>query len=187
MQLDMSQFQDAFFEESAEHLSSLEEGLLKLETSPDDQELLPSIFRAAHSIKGASGMFGFSDVTRFTHVMENLLDDMRDGKIAPSPPLVDLLLRATDLLKELIDAAQNQPSAADPADLPAQMEPIRLDPQQPAHITPGRIHLRQPRQARDVGIRPGVIWAGSGWPASSAGGSALSGSVSLSGGSSCSI
>lgn len=104
---DFAQFQEAFFEEAAEHLAIVEEGLLALEQHPQDLELLAKIFRSAHSIKGASGMFGFNAVTQFTHKMETLLDLLRNGEKAVSPPIADLLLKSTDCLKTLIEAVKS--------------------------------------------------------------------------------
>lgn len=107
MSNDFAQFQDAFFEEAAEHLAVVEEGLLQLEQHPDDLDLLNKIFRSAHSIKGASGMFGFNAVAQFTHKMETLLDLLRNGQAAVTSAIADLLLKATDCLKTLIDAAKS--------------------------------------------------------------------------------
>jgi two-component system chemotaxis sensor kinase CheA len=101
-----SQFQDAFFEEAGEHLAVVEEGLLALEQSPEDLDLLNKIFRSAHSIKGTSGMFGFNAVAQFTHKMETLLDLLRNGQKAVTPQIADLLLKSTDCLKTLVDAAK---------------------------------------------------------------------------------
>lgn len=104
---EFAQFQEAFFEEAGEHLAIVEEGLLALEQHPQDLELLAKIFRSAHSIKGASGMFGFNAVTQFTHKMETLLDLLRNGEKAVSPPIADLLLKSTDCLKTLIEAVKS--------------------------------------------------------------------------------
>ena len=104
---DFSQFQDAFFEEAAEHLAVVEEGLLALEQHPEDLDLLNKIFRSAHSIKGTSGMFGFQAVAQFTHKMETLLDLLRNGQKAVSPMVADLLLKSTDCLKTLIQSAKS--------------------------------------------------------------------------------
>lgn len=106
MATDLSQFQNAFFEESSEHLTTIEDGLLQLEQHPDDLDLLNRIFRAAHSIKGNSGMFGFTAVGQFTHRMETLLDQLRNGKFSVTPAITDTLLRSTDQLKVLIEAAR---------------------------------------------------------------------------------
>ncbi|MDO9117636.1 MAG: chemotaxis protein CheA [Nitrospira sp.] len=113
MSTDLSRFQGAFFEESNEHLATLEEGLLQLEGRPGDLDLLNRIFRAAHSIKGNSGMFGFTAVGEFTHKMENILDVLRTGKMEVTKPLVDLLLEATDGLKGLVDAAKTNEAPND--------------------------------------------------------------------------
>ncbi|MDX2252735.1 MAG: chemotaxis protein CheA [Nitrospira sp.] len=103
---DFAQFQDAFFEEAAEHLAVVEEGLLQLEQHPNDLDLLNKIFRSAHSIKGTAGMFGFAAVAQFTHKMETLLDLLRNGQKAGSPAVTDLLLKSTDCLKTLIESAK---------------------------------------------------------------------------------
>lgn len=113
MSTDLSQFQESFFEESAEHLSTIEDGLLQLEQRPQDLDLLNRIFRAAHSIKGNSGMFGFTAVGQFTHKMETLLDKLRNSELAVTVPITDVLLRSTDCLKQLIEAARGGP-APDP-------------------------------------------------------------------------
>jgi two-component system chemotaxis sensor kinase CheA len=107
MQIDMKRFHAAFFDETAEHLAVMEESLLGLERTPDDQELLNRIFRAAHSIKGASGTFGFGDIATFTHSLEGLLDRMRDGEILPTPNLVELLLQSADALGGLLAWAKD--------------------------------------------------------------------------------
>ena len=120
MTTDLSQFQDAFFEESSEHLTTIEDGLLQLEQRPDDLDLLNRTFRAAHSIKGNSGMFGFTAVGQFTHKMETLLDQLRNGKFSVTPDITDILLRSTDQLKILIEAARG--GAAPDTDLLLQLE-----------------------------------------------------------------
>ncbi|MBI3608240.1 MAG: chemotaxis protein CheA [Nitrospirae bacterium] len=111
MSTDLSRFQDAFFEESAEHLSTMEEGLLQLEQRPTDLDLLNRIFRAAHSIKGNAGMFSFTDLSGFTHHVETVLDALRNGRIGVTKPVIDLLLDARDTMKTLLGAVQGQGSA----------------------------------------------------------------------------
>ncbi|MDH4152389.1 MAG: chemotaxis protein CheA [Nitrospira sp.] len=107
MSNDFAQFQDAFFDEVAEHLAIVEEGLLALEQHPEDRDLLNKIFRSAHSIKGGAGMFGFTAVSQFTHKMETLLDLLRNGQKAVTPVVADLLLKSTDCLKTLIDSTKS--------------------------------------------------------------------------------
>jgi two-component system chemotaxis sensor kinase CheA len=113
MSNDFSQFQDAFFEEAAEHLAIVEAGLLQLEQHPEDIDLLNKIFRSAHSIKGTSGMFGFNVVAQFTHKMETLLDLLRNGQKVVTPEIADLLLKSTDCLKTLIESAKTGASGDD--------------------------------------------------------------------------
>lgn len=115
MEIDLSRFRAAFFEEAGEHLENMEAGLLLLEASGGDQETLNTIFRAAHSIKGAGSTFGMDQVARFTHVLENLLDRMREGEIKPERDLCGLLLKATDVLSGLIQAERTQGTG--PADV----------------------------------------------------------------------
>jgi two-component system chemotaxis sensor kinase CheA len=106
MSNDFAQFQDAFFEEAGDHLAIVEDGLLQLEQHPEDLDLLNKIFRSAHSIKGTSGMFGFNAVAQFTHKMETLLDLLRNGQKVVTPEIADLLLKSTDCLNTLIEAAK---------------------------------------------------------------------------------
>ncbi len=106
MSIDMAQFHQVFFEESFEGLDVMETGLMALEPGDADIEAINSIFRAAHSIKGGAGTFGFKPISDFTHVMETLLDEMRDGKREVTTENTDVLLRSTDCLKEMLEAAQ---------------------------------------------------------------------------------
>ena len=89
----------AFTDEAAELVEGFEQGLLDLEQSPDDSEVLNRIFRAAHTIKGNSGMLGFTDVAQFTHTLEDVLDRMRKGRLKATKEGMTLLLRSLDMLK----------------------------------------------------------------------------------------
>ncbi len=104
MTIDMAQFHQVFFEESFEGLDVMESGLLNMDPGSADPEQINAIFRAAHSIKGGSGTFGFTDISKFTHVMETLLDEMRDGRRPVSREAVDVLLRSVDVLREMLTA-----------------------------------------------------------------------------------
>ena len=107
MSIDMSQFYQVFFEESAEHLASMESLLLALDLDAPDPDQLNAIFRSAHSIKGGSGTFGFTDMTEVTHVLETLLDGIRKNEIAITAEMVDAFLQAGDVLSALLEAHQN--------------------------------------------------------------------------------
>jgi len=106
MTLDLAQFHETFFAESSEALDSMEGALLKLSAGDADAELINTIFRVAHSIKGGSATFGFSEVAAFTHTLETLLDQLRSGKRRVDPTLVDTLLRSCDLMREMLAATQ---------------------------------------------------------------------------------
>ena len=115
MSIDMSQFYQVFFEESAEHLASMECLLLGLDLDAPDPDELNAIFRSAHSIKGGSGTFGFTDMTEVTHVLETLLDGIRKNEIAITSEMVDAFLQAGDVLNGLLEAHQNGTIAEDEA------------------------------------------------------------------------
>src|SRR5262249_54571986 len=108
MKIDLERFRELFYDEAGDHLSSMEGALLRLEAAPDDHELLDEIFRAAHSIKGASASFGLNDIARFTHVLESLLDRVRSGSMRWTPGLGDLLLKSADVLRGLVAAAREK-------------------------------------------------------------------------------
>ena len=90
--------------ESADHIASMETGLLELRSTPANIELLNSIFRAAHSIKGGAGSFGMTNLVRFTHSAENLLDRLRSVEMHATDEVIDLLLRSVDVLRSLLAA-----------------------------------------------------------------------------------
>lgn len=106
MSIDMRQFQQTFFAESAEGLDVMESGLLALQPAALDSETINAIFRAAHSIKGGAGTFGFEAIGEFTHVVETLLDELRSGTRVADAALIDLLLQSVDVLRALFDDAQ---------------------------------------------------------------------------------
>jgi len=106
MTVDLSQFIPSFLEESFEGLELMESGLLNLELG--DNETIHSIFRAAHSIKGGAGTFGFDNVTEFTHLVETLLDEMRDGRREVSSKDTEILLESVDCMRLLIEAARDE-------------------------------------------------------------------------------
>lgn len=118
MSIDMSQFFQVFFEESAEHLAEMERLLLEMDVNAPDREEMNAIFRAAHSIKGGSGTFGFTDMADVTHILENLLDRLRKGELLPHAEMIDVFLEATDVLKEQLNChirgtkANTQPAEA---------------------------------------------------------------------------
>ncbi|MGB4065141.1 MAG: chemotaxis protein CheW [Azonexus sp.] len=108
MTIDMSQFYQVFFEESAEHLAAMEGLLLELDIENPDSEQLNAIFRAAHSIKGSAGTFGFTDLAETTHILENLLDRIRKHELGLRADMVDAFLESGDLLREMLEVHQGR-------------------------------------------------------------------------------
>lgn len=107
MSIDMSQFHQTFFEESFEGLGVMESGLLNLDVGTADVDVINAIFRAAHSIKGGAATFGFTSIASFTHVMETLLDEMRDQRRKVTEEAVSLLLLSVDCLRDLLVSARD--------------------------------------------------------------------------------
>ena len=108
MTIDVNQFHGVFFDESDEHLQDMEQLLMTLDVDAPDPEELNSIFRAAHSIKGGSGIFGFDALMNLTHVMENLLDKARNQEIQVTAEIVDIFLQTLDVLKDTMSAYKEQ-------------------------------------------------------------------------------
>ncbi|MBD3634592.1 MAG: chemotaxis protein CheA [Methylophaga sp.] len=106
MSIDVSQFHQVFFEESFEGLDAMEMGLLGMQEGAPDAETINTIFRAAHSIKGGAGTFGFSRVSEFTHGLETLLDQMRNGERDVSQLAINTMLQAVDVLRDMLTAVQ---------------------------------------------------------------------------------
>lgn len=103
----IAQAMPAFISEAAEQIEAIETLLLELEEQPDDRDLLDSLFRCAHTVKGSAGIFGLNRVVDFTHHVETLLDKMRDGDIALTPAISTLLLQCNDQIKLLVETAAN--------------------------------------------------------------------------------
>jgi two-component system chemotaxis sensor kinase CheA len=112
--IDMSQFYRVFFDETAEHLAQMENLLLGIDPAAAGDEELNAIFRAAHSIKGGSGTFGFTDMTAVTHELESLLDKARKHEIVLTIEMVDALLAAGDVLKLQLARHRGEPDVAEP-------------------------------------------------------------------------
>nr|WP_263010371.1 chemotaxis protein CheA [Escherichia coli] len=112
--MDISDFYQTFFDESDELLADMEQHLLVLQPEAPDAEQLNAIFRAAHSIKGGAGTFGFSVLQETTHLMENLLDEARRGEMQLNTDIINLFLETKDIMQEQLDAYKQsqEPDAA---------------------------------------------------------------------------
>ncbi len=130
MSLDLARFHKTFFEESFENLETMEQALLCLDIAAVDAEVINTIFRAAHSIKGGAATFGFAAVASFTHHAETLLDQMRSGARPLAQADIDLLLRAGDCMRNLLVAARDGAEAdvRQVAEVQAELERTLLTP-----------------------------------------------------------
>jgi len=105
--MNTSEYMDLFIEETREHLQLLNEGLLKIEKNPSDEEPIHEIFRAAHTLKGMAATMGFEQITELTHKMENLLGKIRDKELTLSPQISDLLFKCVDTLEQMVENITN--------------------------------------------------------------------------------
>ncbi|MFW0767009.1 chemotaxis protein CheA [Trabulsiella odontotermitis] len=114
MSMDISDFYQTFFDEADELLADMEQHLLDLVPEAPDAEQMNAIFRAAHSIKGGAGTFGFTILQETTHLMENLLDDARRGEMQLNTDIINLFLETKDIMQEQLDAykSSSEPDAA---------------------------------------------------------------------------
>jgi len=126
----------AFISEAQEQIASIEQLLLQLEDAPDDRELLDSLFRCAHTVKGSAGIFGLDAVVAFTHHVETLLDRLREGEIALTPDLSTLLLQSNDQIRLLVAQASGNGSDETQGEATRAALVTRLGAQAPSRPTP---------------------------------------------------
>ncbi len=148
MSMDISDFYQTFFDEADELLADMEQHLLGLDPQEPDSEQLNAIFRAAHSIKGGAGTFGFTVLQETTHILENILDGARRGEMQLSTDIINLFLETKDIMQEQLDAYKTaqEPNAESfkyicealrqlaleakglPAELPVSLVPVSEEP-----------------------------------------------------------
>ena len=116
--MDPELFSD-FIVEAKEHLETIEPNLLELEKTPDNLALLNEIFRPMHSLKGASGFLGLNRINRLAHKAENILDELRKGSMVITSEIMDVILAATDALRQMIDSLEATSTEGD-----VEIEPI---------------------------------------------------------------
>ncbi len=162
MVVQLAQFQQVFFEESFEGLAEMEAGLLNLDPGRVNRELVNGIFRAAHSIKGGAGTFGYGPIAEFTHGLETLLDQIRDGRRSVTQATVNLLLKSVDVLRMMLTAARDG-EPGEPERIAAMGEALRAALEQcaaPAPPTPPAIPeaVPDPEQRDPANQRVPVAW-----------------------------
>src|SRR5579875_2124655 len=128
----MDAIRETFFQECEEQLAELETGLLAMQAGEADAETVNAVFRAVHSVKGGAGAFGLDALVKFAHVFETTLDGVRAGRLTPTPPFVLVMLRAADVLADLVRAAQGagEVEEARPAALAEELAALS-DPSKP--------------------------------------------------------
>ncbi|RUQ46660.1 chemotaxis protein CheA, partial [Corynebacterium pseudodiphtheriticum] len=109
--------QQTFIAEARELLQVMEQSLLQLESEPGDEDAIGAVFRAAHTIKGSAGLFGLAPIVGFTHIVEDVLDRLRDGSVKVDAALIALLLKCGDHILDLIEAVDHHGGALQPATL----------------------------------------------------------------------
>ncbi|SEC72190.1 chemotaxis protein CheA [Pseudomonas marginalis] len=117
MSINLDQAQQTFIVEARELLQAMEQSLLQLESEPGDQDAIGAIFRAAHTIKGSAGLFGLASIVGFTHIVEDVLDRLREGSVAVDAALIALLLKCGDHILELVEVVANRGEVPTPAAL----------------------------------------------------------------------
>ncbi len=146
-------FRAAFREEAREILVDLEASLLELNERPGDAELVGRVFRSLHTIKGSGSMFGFDDLAAFTHNLENAFDEVRKGRLAVTPELVDLALSALDQIRAMVEAQPGE-AAADPVLCAKILDRVRGVTGGPGRARGARLAAGSRRQRRG-GEEPG--------------------------------
>ncbi len=99
----MDSFQKKFIEEATDLINNLEEAVLNLEKNSTNNELIAEVFRIMHSLKGGGGMFGFDDISNFTHNLETIYDEVRNGKLKVTDDLLSITFSSVDHLRSLLD------------------------------------------------------------------------------------
>lgn len=126
MSNDLDAAKQGFLSEADELLTAMEEALLHLETNPDDMEAINAVFRAAHTIKGTAGIFGFDDVVSFTHVAESLLDKIRESELSIHKGIIEALLKSGDHMSDLVNEVIESDNQIPPSLLEKSTELIAL-------------------------------------------------------------
>ncbi|RML90854.1 Chemotaxis sensor histidine kinase CheA [Pseudomonas savastanoi pv. glycinea] len=112
--INLDQAQQTFIVEARELLQAMEESLLQLESEPGDQDAIGAVFRAAHTIKGSAGLFGLTPIVSFTHIVEDVLDRLREGSVSVDAGLIAVLLKSGDHMLELIDVVASRGQTLQP-------------------------------------------------------------------------
>lgn len=123
--MDMNQYLTMFIDESNDHLQSLNENMLQLESNPDDIGIVQIIFRSAHTLKGMAATMGYEDLASLTHQMENVLDLVRNEKLKMQDFIFDTLFKSLDALESMVqDITEGGDGKADVSAIVASLQSI---------------------------------------------------------------
>jgi two-component system, chemotaxis family, sensor kinase CheA len=137
--IDRNVLMTLFLGEAGENLAAMEEALVALEAAPDDRDLVDTVFRGAHTLKGNAATLDVEPVVELAHLVEDLLDNLRAERFAVTPGLITLLLRCVDALEAMINAAAADPDAAPAAD-PALLDALRQAITTGVHVESTAVH-----------------------------------------------
>lgn len=165
-----------FFMEAKEHLETIEPNLLELEKAPENLGLLNEIFRPMHSLKGASGFLGLNKINGLAHKAENILDELRQGSMQVTAPIMDLILSATDALRTMVESLEDsgvegdvdtapiiaQIEAALAGEMPSEptvdsTEPVVEPEPEPAVSEPAQVVVAEPVAEPEQAIEPETV------------------------------
>ena len=136
MNLDFIDMLDGYKAENDELLQKMEDALMQIQEDGMDDENINAVFRAAHTIKGSSGMFGIDYIVEFTHIAENLLDKIRNHKIEINDEIIELLLACKDQMQTLIDFVMSDPEGDSLAKIQITTLPTSASPTGTSRIRP---------------------------------------------------
>jgi len=145
MEIDLSEAIEKYFIEARMLLQDIEESVLALETDPEDDESLNRLFRAAHTIKGSASVLGLEDIEKFTHLVESMMEKVRNHEAEMDPPLAHLVFQCRDHISELVDLAEDEVSPP-PADVFAAGEKLLSDLKERLNEQEEAVQLKNPPQ-----------------------------------------
>ncbi|KRE83169.1 chemotaxis protein CheA [Paenibacillus sp. Soil766] len=149
--MELSQYLSMFIDESKEHLQSLNENLLNLESNPKDISIVHNIFRSAHTLKGMSATMGFEDIAALTHEMENVLDLVRNSKIDMDPYIFDCIFKSLDSLESMVeDIIQGGTGKADVSPIVTSLRSIVTGDYKKGQVATTTVAVKEPAKGIEV-------------------------------------
>ena len=154
---------DAFRAEATDLLAELDSSMLELESRPQDADLLNRVFRAIHTIKGSGATAGFNEMAAFTHHVEELFDEARMARLTITPEMIDLALKAKDLIGQFLehdDSAALEPACAQVVEALARFLPQKAKPSSHGHAKSGNGAAQRQRHKIFFKPHPQIFFSG---------------------------